>query len=120
IGISLSSRTVYCFDSESFRFLAAQKNGVIMDNIQDFRSSWKQSRGEMKRLLEYFRSLAPHLASNTLSLNRTRELIMRLMGCMTDVKQRIVKIIQLTTDNLQVLTDIRLRGDQLRGRLFTE
>ena len=117
IDISLSSRTVYCFDSESFRFLAAQKNGVIMDDIQNFRSSWKQSRVEMKRLLEYFRSLAPHLVRNTLSLNRTREFIMRLMNSMTDIKQQIDKTTLLNIDYMQVLADIRLAGDQLRERL---
>jgi GTPase SAR1 family protein len=120
VGISLSPRTVYCFDSESFRFLAAQKNGVIMDNIQDFRSSWELSGGEAKRLLEHFRSLAPHLVRSTLSLNRTRDLIMHLTRPMADIMQKIDKTILLNVDNMQELTDTRLKGDQLRGRLHWE
>lgn len=120
VGISLSPRTVYCFDSESFRFLAAQKNGMTMDNIQDFRSSWEQSGNEAKRLLDYFRSLAPHLVRSTLSLNRTRDLIMHLTRPMADIMQNIDKTILLNGDNVQELTDTKLKGDQLRGRLHWE
>lgn len=72
VSIGLSPRTVYCFDSESFRFLAAQKSRVTMENIQDFRLSWEKSERETKRLIEHFRSLAPHFVRSTLSLNQTR------------------------------------------------
>ena len=51
---------------------AAQKNGVTMENIQDFRLSWEKSERETKRLIEHFRSLAPHFVRSTLSLNQTR------------------------------------------------
>jgi len=37
VGLSLSTHTAYCFDSESFRYLAAYKNGTQMDNEEDFR-----------------------------------------------------------------------------------
>jgi GTPase SAR1 family protein len=120
IDISLSSRTVYCFDSEGFRFLAAQKDGVIINNIQDFRSSWEQSKGEIKRLLEHFRSLVPHLVRNTLGLNRARELIIYLTKLRADIKRNIDSTIRLKMDNMRELTDTRLRGDKLRKRLFLE
>lgn len=117
VGISLSVSTVYCFDSESFRFLAAQKAGVVMENIQDFRSSWQHSGSEARRLLEYFRSLPPHNVRSTLSLNHTRDLIMHLTKPMADIMQKIDKTILLNADNLQELTDTKLRGDQLRDKL---
>ena len=120
VDIGLSPRTVYCFDSESFRFLAAEKMGLTMENIQDFRLSWEKSERETKRLIEHFRSLIPHAVRSTLSLNQTRALILHLTKPMADIMQTIDKTIQLNIDNMDELKDKRLRGDQLRGRLHWE
>ncbi|KAL9046330.1 MAG: hypothetical protein Q9214_000810 [Letrouitia sp. 1 TL-2023] len=120
VDIGLSPRTVYCFDSESFRFLAAEKMGLTMDNIQDFRLSWEKSERETKRLIEHFRSLTPHAVRSTLSLNQTRALILHLTKPMADIMQTIDKTIQLNIDNMDELKDTRLRGDQLQGRLHWE
>lgn len=120
VHIGLSPRTVYCFDSESFRFLAAEKSGVTMENIQDFRLSWEKSERETKRMIEHFRSLSPHLVRSTLSLNQTRALILHLTKPMADIMQSIDRTIQMNIDNVQELTDTRLRGDRLRERLNWE
>jgi len=120
VSIGLSPRTVYCFDSESFRFLAAQKNAVTMENIQDFRLSWEKSEQETKRLIEHFRSLAPHFVRSTLSLNQTRDLIMHLTRPMADIMQEIDTTIQLNVDNIKDLSDTKLRGDRLLDRLHWE
>lgn len=55
VGLSLSTNTTYCFDSESFRYLAAAKSGVTMPNKEDFDRSWKHSRDETQRLIAHFR-----------------------------------------------------------------
>lgn len=120
VDIGLFPRTVYCFDSESFRFLAAQKRGVVMDNIQDFRLSWENSMLETKRLIEYFRSLDPHSVRSTLSMNQTRELILHLTKPMADIMQSIDKTIQVNVDNMNELDDTKLKGNQLRERLHWE
>ena len=120
VHIGLSPRTVYCFDSESFRFLAAEKCGLAMENIQDFRLSWEKSERETKRLIEHFRSLVPHSVRSTISLNQTRELILYLTKPMADIMQSIDMTIKLNIDNMQELTNTRLKGDQLRRRLHWE
>jgi hypothetical protein len=120
VSLTLSPRTVYCFDSESFRFLAAKKNKVEMENVQDFRLSWDKSEKETKRLINYFRSLPPHFVRSTLSLNQTRELILQLTRPMADIMQEIDTTIQLNVDNIADLQDTRLRGDKLRVRLKWE
>jgi hypothetical protein len=117
VGISLSRHTVYCYDSESFRFLAAQKNGVNLENVDDFRRSWQRSWDESKRLLDHFRTLSPHLVKSTLSMNRTRELITQLTKPMADITQTIETTIRINGDNVQELTETRLKGDELRKRL---
>lgn len=117
VGIPLSKYTVYCFDSESFRFLAAQKSGVDMENIDDYRRSWERSGKEAQRLLDHFRGLQPHLVKSTLSLNRTRELIAQLTKPMADITQTIETTIRVNEDNVQELMQKRVRGDELRARL---
>lgn len=120
VGVKLSPRTVYCFDSESFRFLAAQKNGLVMENIQDFRLSWEKSESETRRLIGHFRSLPAHLVRSTLSLNQTRDLILHLTRPMADIMQEIDTTIKLNEDNIRELADVKLKGDGLRDRLHFE
>lgn len=77
IGISLSTKTAYCFDSESFRYLAALKNEVEMENKQDSVSSWLESSKEAWRMLDHFKNSTPHPVQSTMSLNCTRRLNLR-------------------------------------------
>lgn len=60
VNIPLSMQTIYCFDLESFRFLAARKKGVDMDNIDTYRINWKKSALSTKEILKYFRSRVPY------------------------------------------------------------
>jgi hypothetical protein len=97
--------------------LAAQKNGVDMENVDDFRRSWQRSWEESTRMLDYFRTLSPHLVKSTLSMNRTRELIAQLTKPMADIAQIIETTIHRNEDTVQELTETRLKGDELRNRL---
>lgn len=117
LGLSLTARTTYCFDSESFRYLAAYKSNVFMENEEDFRRSWKHSRTEALRLMDYFRSTTPHAVKSTISLNGTRELISELTKPMAEISQLIGTNIALSKDRLEELKTTRLTGDKLRRRL---
>jgi hypothetical protein len=117
VGLSLTAHTTYCFDSESFRYLAAFKNDVFMDNEEDFRRSWKHSREEALRLLKFFNLKPPHSVKSTISLNGARELISELTKPMADISQLIRTNIALCEDRMQELKTTRLTGDKLRKRL---
>jgi GTPase SAR1 family protein len=120
IGLSLSAKTSYCFDSESFRYLAAFKNEVIMDNKSDFDRSWEKSRSEAVRMLEHFRAKEPHPIKSTISLNGTRNLILELTKPMADISQCIKTNIAVLEDDVRLLQDARLTGDKLRQKLNPE
>lgn len=60
VPIPLVKQTIYCFDSESFRYLAAQKQHTDLGDVADYKKSWSHSSEETHRLVNYFRSLAPH------------------------------------------------------------
>lgn len=117
IGLELSTPTTYCFDSESFRYLAASKNGVDMPNKLDFDRSWNHSRVESLRLINHFKANTPHEIKNTLTLNGARELISELTKPIAEITQLIQSNISLTEDKTQELNNTLLTGDQLRSRL---
>jgi hypothetical protein len=117
VGLTLTSHTTYCFDSESFRFLAAFKNNVFMDNEEEFRRSWKHSRDEALRLVKYFNSQPAHAVNSTISLNGARELISELTKPMAEISQLIRTNIALCEDQMKELSSTRLTGDKLRKRL---
>ena len=117
IGLDLSIPTTYCFDSESFRYLAAYKSGTEMQNKEDFDRSWNHSRRESIRLIDHFKANIPHLVKSTISLNGVRQVIAELTKPMAEISQSIRANIALTMDKVQELKDTRLSGDQLRNRL---
>ena len=117
IGLVLENQNTFCFDSESFRYLAAFKNSVVMENEEDFRRSWVHSREEAVRLIEYFQSRTPHQVKSTLSMNGTRQLISELTKPMADISQIINTNIKLLGDQIAELGDTKLSGTKLRQRL---
>jgi hypothetical protein len=60
VSIGLFENTVYCFDSESFRYLAAYHQGVDLGDRADYNRSWEKSAKESQRSLTYFQDLKPH------------------------------------------------------------
>ncbi|KOS21323.1 hypothetical protein ESCO_006786 [Escovopsis weberi] len=120
VGLSLSTSTTYCFDSESFRYLAARKQGVPVDNEEDFRRSWDHSRKEALRLVDYFASTSPHPVVSTLSLNGTRKLISSLITPMAQISELVVKNLAFYEDQRNTLADTKLSADALRRRLLIE
>lgn len=77
-----------CFDSESFRDLAARKQGVDIGSVDDNSRSWEYSVAESKRLVTYFQGLTPHSVRSTINLNETRDIIIRLTEPMALIAQK--------------------------------
>ncbi|KAI8635426.1 hypothetical protein F5Y19DRAFT_482655 [Xylariaceae sp. FL1651] len=117
IGFQLSIHTTYCFDSESFRYLAAFKQGVFMENEEDFRRSWQHSRKETLRLVEHFETKTPHTVQSTISLNSARQLITDLTKPMAEIASVIRKNIAMSEDKIKQLKNTRITGDNLRKRV---
>lgn len=120
VGLTLSTNTTYCFDSESFRYLAASKSSVKIPNKEDFDQSWKHSRDETVRLMIHFKSVPPHQTKNSLSLNRVREIILELEKPMADISQLIRANTALYEDRKAELKDKRLTANQLRKNIHIQ
>jgi hypothetical protein len=118
VGLTLSMNTTYCFDSESFRYVAASKSGIKMPNKRDFDRSWRQSRDETVRMITYLKSVPPHETKSTMTLNRARQKISELIKPMAEFSQLIQTNIAICEDKRAELRDLRLTGDRLRKHLY--
>lgn len=113
----LSRDNVYCFDSESFRYLAARKQGIEMGHEDDYRRSWEHSAAEGDRLLAHFQSLRPHHTQETLSLNETRHLIAQLTAPMQQISVAISDTIVKNVKQVAELRDAEGTMTGLQGKL---
>ncbi|KAL3480985.1 hypothetical protein BJX99DRAFT_272191 [Aspergillus californicus] len=113
----LSRSNVYCFDSESFRYLAARKQGIEMGHMDDYRRSWEHSSEEADRLLAHFQGLRPHHTQETLSLNETRHLIAQLTAPMQQISVAITDTLAKNKTQMDELRNSELDQDTLQSKL---
>ncbi|KAF3932854.1 hypothetical protein ABW19_dt0209947 [Dactylella cylindrospora] len=118
LQMGLFEHNVYCFDSESFRYLAARKKGIEMGYVEENRRSWQHSVKESHRLVKHFQSLKPHEVRSTINLNETRTMILRMTEPMTLLSQKIQATIDINEDEINELRDRRLTREQLLKKLY--
>lgn len=115
--LGLFKHTVYCFDSESFRYLAALKQGIDVGRTQDNAASWQWSVSESKRLVNHFQSLPPHEVQSTLSLNQARQIVLQLARPMAQITEVIKNTVAVNQDQLEELKTTKLSKAELEKRL---
>jgi GTP-binding protein EngB required for normal cell division len=108
VMIPLNVDTIYCYDSEAYRFLAAIKNEppVTFDEgeFQSFVSSWDKSVAETWRMLQYIGSLKPHPVRSTMNLNQAKELVIKLARPLAEISRLIQVSNQVKNPKLPHLT----------------
>ncbi|KAK8030195.1 hypothetical protein PG993_011486 [Apiospora rasikravindrae] len=118
LGLELTSKRVYCFDSESFRCLATKKKiDYTMPNMSDFRNSWDHSTKQTRSLLNHIESLEPHRVKSTLSINRAREVIAELTRPIADITDNITRTIRMNQEKIKDLDSAELQGKSLEDLL---
>lgn len=125
IGIQLNRKITYCFDSESFRCLAAHHDGIDIHDMGDIAGyilSWEKSSTETYRMLEYFRpsETAPHKVEEIWNLYRTRELVRVLTIPMANITQTINNNISLQEEQQRGLADALAKGEALESALYLD
>jgi len=114
----LTHSNVYCFDSESFRYLAAKKQaGIDLGEIDDVRRSWIKSSTESQRLRQHFAGLDPHPVTHTVSLNATRYLIESLIAPMRQISKTILGSIAESEKRKIELQETNATGEELKTKL---
>lgn len=118
INIPLPKDNVYCFDSESFRFLAAQKmHGKVIGYHQENKASWDYSVAEARRLLDHFRKLPAHQVTSTVNLYETRHRITAMTRPMADIAEAIRSSILVNEDRINELKTNAMKKKDLEKTL---
>ena len=104
--VPITNDNVYCFDSESYRFLAATKQGVVFpDEIRQANiESWEHSANEAMRLLLHISNLKPHQVKDTTALDKTCKLVQALVKPVIEISRLIdqnMLILNCETDSLR-------------------
>ncbi|KAI8681042.1 G domain-containing protein [Fusarium keratoplasticum] len=120
VNMGLFENNVYCFDSESFRYLAAKKKGIDIGHLEDSRRSWEYSVGECERLVKHCQGITPHQVRSTINLNETRNMIHRLTEPMTFIAEKIRASIDVNNDAIKELQDFELTRQRLQQHLFVQ
>ncbi|KAN0012493.1 hypothetical protein ACTFIU_007797 [Dictyostelium citrinum] len=115
IEIGIKDRC-FCFDNESFNYLAANLNGdtnFSEDDEFDFSRSWDRSSREFQRLLKEISKVQPHDVANTVCINNARTMISNLAQPMSTCISNINSNIKLMDEQSE-----RLRSGSLNESLL--
>ncbi|CAI2171856.1 14214_t:CDS:10 [Funneliformis geosporum] len=120
VEIKTNKDTMYCFDNESFRFLAAIKGGIIFteEDEKSFAESWKRSVDESFKLFTYLASSKPHKIKDTLSLNHARKIVIVLSKPLAEIGQLIQVNISLIREQQNDIENFSQSIEQLEDRLY--
>ncbi|PKC66902.1 hypothetical protein RhiirA1_379475 [Rhizophagus irregularis] len=120
VEIKVNHDTIYCFDNESFRFLAAIKEGMDFAETdeQNFAESWKKSVGESLRLIRYLATRPPHAVKDTLSLNSSRNIVVLLSKPLAEIGQLIQTNIKLIKEQQNEIKNSAKTIEELKENLY--
>ncbi|CAB4483553.1 unnamed protein product [Rhizophagus irregularis] len=120
VEIKVNHDTLYCFDNESFRFLAAIKKGISFTDAdeQNFAESWKKSVKESLRLMQYLLTRPPHAVKDTLSLNNSRNIVVLLSKPLAEIGQLIQANIKLIKEKQNEIKNSDKTIEELKENLY--
>lgn len=120
-NLELVKDNVYCFDSESFRYLAAYKTiSKDLGHLKESEDSWNKSHQECTRLIKHFKAQPPHAVRSTINLNETRNTILLSTRPLADIAKQIKSNIAVLNDQIKDLKRFEVTGTELRDKLKTE
>lgn len=125
VKIPCKKDNIFCYDSESYRFLAAIKNTppvpFSLSERENFSKSWLKSIEETNRTIKYIENLKPHKIKNTISLNNTRQLVLKLTRPLAEINKLMQTNIKILEDDMQDLQQMKgTREELLKKRMMKQ
>ncbi|PKY55550.1 hypothetical protein RhiirA4_504556 [Rhizophagus irregularis] len=119
VEIKVHKDIIYCFDNESFGYLAAIKEIKFTQNEeQNLAESWKRSVDESLRLIKYLVKRQPHIVKDTLSLNNFRNTVLLLSRPFAEIERLIQKSIILIKEKQEEINNSSKTIEELKGKLY--
>ena len=118
VTMGLYNSNTYCFDSESFRYLAAFKQGVDMGFFEENKRSWEHSVKTCHAMISHLETLEPHNVRSTLSLNETKTILTNLIEPMTLIREKIKSSIEINKNAVEELQQRQHTKLELEARRY--
>ena len=117
VEIPFHRENTFMFDNESFRFLAAYKQGLqfLLKDKDDYSNSWKKSVEEFSRLVTRICQCDLHAIQDTQSLNEVQILIQKLSRPIAEIATLIQENIHLAQQYKQKLLNNQTQN--MSGRI---
>ncbi|CAF3432460.1 unnamed protein product [Rotaria socialis] len=119
VDVPFCKNNTFCFDNESFRFVAAYKQGVHFDARakSDYKQSWEKSVDQSQQLILMIKQFEPHVVTDTISLNQARRLINELTRPIAEIARNIQVNIDVAQSKMDELNNTRLAMTDLNNKL---
>ncbi|XP_063922608.1 uncharacterized protein LOC135137007 isoform X2 [Zophobas morio] len=119
-NISLSNANTFCVDNESFKLLLAleKKVNLSITTMDSCRTSWKFSFQEIQRFMDYVTALEPHDVRHTVSLNKTKNLIIGLSKPLSDIFQFLQQNIMKLQEKEEESMKTNLSINELKKKVY--
>jgi hypothetical protein len=106
-------------DNESFRFLAAVKQGIhfTSNNQGLFDDSWRKAKEETFRMLSYISALDPHKVIDSITINDTRRKILDLTKPLAEIARLIEVTIAVLEDKKEEIETIEKTAEEIKATI---
>jgi len=93
IALPPEKPTIYCFESDTMKYIAKCKNGIPHDedDEENAQKSWRKSVKSTKELLGYICSLEPHSLAVMMSINKATNMVSMVSKLLLDTIMCIFK-----------------------------
>ncbi|RIB02389.1 hypothetical protein C2G38_1991421 [Gigaspora rosea] len=120
IKLNICKDTLYCFDNDSFRFLAEIKNGSTYseNSKKNYIKSWEKSVNEAERLFKYIKSCTPHNINDTVSLNNARQTVMIFCEPLAEINRNIQENLAKIKELKEEIEKADLTEEELKSKLY--
>ncbi|CAG2116516.1 unnamed protein product, partial [Medioppia subpectinata] len=122
VDIPYDENTIYCFDSESFRYLVAS---VPPNNIQfdpkyksSYVESWDRSVTECKRLFHHIIQLPAHKVIDTISVNNAKQITHLLTKPLADILKNIADNVKQCEEHSVEINEFSGTIEELNNKLY--
>ena len=117
-GLTATSENWFCFDNESFRYIAKIEKGLEdqtdINKKESYAKSWDLATNEVKRLISKVSILKPHQIRGSASIHDARRMIVESAV----PRALFIKIIEENLMNIQIVLE-NLKSDNFPSNMGT-
>ncbi|XP_063922508.1 uncharacterized protein LOC135136942 [Zophobas morio] len=120
VNIPLEKNNVFCLDNECFKHLLALnfKIELFSRTLESCVTSWQISCEEIVRFIRYVQNLPAHNVKRTISINETKELILKLSKPLFDICQLMQENITILNTKEQESARANQTIEELKRNLY--